>query len=146
MRGFLFKLLQVIGAVASIVGLLIAGTKQLPNEAIRGSILEDIQVTSARLIAPSGYDVLLSALEVVEIGQKFSRLSGGSALLTREKQIPFSTVNGSYSMSVFVIIDGLKSRIRVGEKVNVSDTDCSIWLYSVEAHKGPYSFQLRCGS
>lgn len=90
------------------------------------------------------------SISVITNNMEFYLSSRDSVLLTEEKRIPF-TAKSNLTLGVIkpkgqkdlaVLIDGEERQLAVGEKLNVPQTKCYIWLYKIKNRKA--HFQLRC--
>jgi hypothetical protein len=135
---------SIIGAIASVVSAMIAVINYLPESLKKDTIIERAQISTAKIIAPQAYDVVPKNLDIIKINSTFTRSPGGSALLTESKRVPFAVYKVGHKGIVGVYINGERDSMRVGQSLQVPETDCTIWLFDIKDSIGPYSFELRC--
>jgi hypothetical protein len=134
MPGILTGLAGVISALGGLL-LVLFQTGLLDDSGDKKELIQNGMPTKS---------VIPTDLEVIKENSKFARSVGGSALLTKSKQIPFSVAQ-EHRGTVAVYIDGKRDGMKIGWKLPVPNTDCSILLYNIEKSSGSFSFELRCG-
>ncbi|MDO3388147.1 hypothetical protein QWI17_20040 [Gilvimarinus sp. SDUM040013] len=108
---------------------------------VEGGFIHVIHWKYAQALSPTGYEVKSTSLSVIPNGYEFTLAKGASTLLTLESRVPFSLSHTKESSSL-VMLDGKRNYMNVGEKDDVPNTNCYVWLYEVENNQS--SFQLRC--
>jgi hypothetical protein len=142
---WLVDIFAIIGVVSSVLSTYVAyltyenSSSNVNEKGIRG-----IKASIAEVIAPSGYSLTPSKLQVIRENTNFTVAIGDSALLTESKKYPLAITKDSNDDGVFLMLDGSSVFMKKGSKENVHNTNCYIWLYQIQ--KPNYTLQLRCGN
>jgi hypothetical protein len=129
----------ILGEIAAVLTLVFTLLGILPSNSVSVSI----QLFSAKLFAPPGYDVIPSTLEVIPENIEFIRGVGGTALLT-SNEITFAVQSDYREKGTYVLIDGKRSYIERGGHGPVANTGCFLWLWYIDKLKNRYSYELKC--
>ncbi|GAA3531239.1 hypothetical protein GCM10022394_08180 [Zobellella aerophila] len=129
----------MLGAIAAVIGVAVTLLGFLPPN----QLTINFQLYGAKLIAPKGYDVVPSELEIIPENSEFIRGIGGTALLTRH-EITFAVESDYRSHGTYVLLGGKRRYLKRGDNLAVGDTECFIWLYHIDTEKNMYRYQLKC--
>jgi hypothetical protein len=132
-------LFTIIGEFATALTLIFSLIGALPSNPVSLGI----QLFSAKLFTPPGYNVIPSTLEVIPEGAEFIRGIGGTALLTRS-EVTFAVQSAYAEKGTYVLVDGQRSYLERGGHISVKGTGCFLWLYHIDKPKDRYSYQLKC--
>jgi hypothetical protein len=134
----LTPLFRAMEAIAAVLGVIIALIGILPSN----QTFNYFKIIGAESMAPKGYKLIPSGLEIITENSKFIRGKGGSALLT-SKEITFS-VQHTYSDKAYVFLDGQRHLLMSGKNLPIKNTGCFLWLYDINQPENRGSFHVKC--
>ena len=130
---FLFCLVRDLLAISSSIAALIMlmyviADHALPEKVLQNSVLNKYQSKVANFFAPNGYAVIPVNLSVIPKNVDFVLTLEKSALLTKEKKIPFSILRND-SGGIWTRINGEQVRMELGNQIKLPEINSYIWMY-----------------
>ncbi|MBX2807508.1 MAG: hypothetical protein KTR20_02665 [Cellvibrionaceae bacterium] len=137
------NIFQIIGVLATVFSAYIAYlTLESDTEFSDVGAIDVIKLKVADVVAPEGYTLNNPKISVIERNSHIVVQEADVAYLFRKEKFPFS-VKKAYTDRLSLLINGTTMTVRLGDTINILDTDCIFWLYSIESKN--YSLELRCG-
>lgn len=139
------RLFAFLGAIATLFSAFIAVEAQSSKNEDADSFFKEYQKTASNILAPSGYSLQPTYIEVASEDEPFELVSAQSIKLTaRDREVTLTLTDIWDNGTVSLYLDGVPRDLVPGPKIPIEDTDCLFWLLRIADDFKTASFEVIC--